>query len=94
MEVGARILVMILSVMIEAIAPIITLCSVSFVRFRRAFTLFLREPCGRSQPHMHKFLNRHTDANLTTKNSSSKKTEVASLEVFSDILSSPGQKLK
>lgn len=78
----------------RAVAPILTLCSVSFVRFRRAFTLFLREPCGTSQPHMHKFINHHTDVNLTAKNLSSKKKEAASLEVFTDILYSPGQKLK
>ena len=62
--------------------PIITLCSVSFVRFRRAFTLFLREPCGKSQPHVHKSINHRTDVNLTAKNSSSKKKEAAPLTCF------------
>lgn len=63
-------------------------------RFRRAFTLFLREPCGRSQPHMRKSVNHQTDVDLqlSTKDLPSKKKEVASFVVFSDIFFSPGQK--
>ena len=43
----------------RAVAPIITLCSVWFVRFCRAFTLFLREPCGKSQPHVRTWKKLH-----------------------------------
>ncbi|XP_068754869.1 kappa-type opioid receptor-like [Montipora capricornis] len=58
-------------------------------RFRRAFLLYLKDPCGKSQPSIGKSLRLQRNMNYTTRNLSSKAKEIVSLQVFSEVFSSP-----